>query len=872
MRESQNAYIYDGVYAVDPTLNSFTLSPSVDAVREFKIHTSGTESPFGSNSGGQVIVILKQGQNKFHGSLYEFFRNERLDARNFFDDPGAQKPKLRRNQFGFSAGGALQPGRTFFFGDYEELIERRAITQTTNVPTAQERIGDFSQSLLPAPINIFTGQPFPDARLPYVDPVGAAIAKLYPLPNRNTVGQNFVASPIKRLNSKRFDVRFDQVLAASSRFSGRYSFGGTELFEPYATGSSTLVPGFGNDLQEYGQNLMIATIHAINSNWLNELRFGYNRTDNSTVHQNAGDSLNQTVGLPDFASNQRDLGLTKITVTGFSPLGDEENNPQNSDVESYQILDTVSYTHSAHLVRFGLEQRWVKQDAFRDVLSRGMINFLGAFTQNPLADMLVGLPTYTGGALSNNPQALRTGNTSLFVHENWKLPSDIIFNIGLRYEYNTPAHDAFDRAYIYDPISVASVRVGTNGMPRSGYSSDYNDFAPRLGIAWSPTQNTVIRAGYGIHYNAAPLAPGQGIYFNQPLFQFQLFFPSTQNGPIRLTEPWPTSLQAPLPPSAVTYDRSLRSSYAQHWNIALQGEISDEVIIEVGYHGTSGVHLLAGRDINQATPSTQFPNLRPIPFFQSIDQIETSAHSTYHSIQSQLQCRFRRGLTGQFSYTWAKAIDNASNFFPSATDNNFPQNSYNTSAERGLSSFDVRHRFTGSWVYELPLGKGHRLWGKLHGVLGMLTQGWMLNGVVIMQTGQPSSVILPAELDNSNTGISFIGGAADRPNINGNPVLKNPDPSRWFATDVFTMPTFGSFGTAGRNIVTGPSFKNIDLSLLKVTALNKSAKLQMRLEFFNLFNTPNFHQPNIIFGTPSFGRVLSAHAGREVQLGLKVIF
>ena len=194
------------------------------------------------------------------------------------------------------------------------------------------------------------------------------------------------------------------------------------------------------------------------------------------------------------------------------------NNPQNSDVESYQILDTVSYTHSAHLVRFGLEQRWVKQDAFRDVLSRGMINFLGAFTQNPLADMLVGLPTYTGGALSNNPQALRTGNTSLFVHENWKLPSDIIFNIGLRYEYNTPAHDAFDRAYIYDPISVASVRVGTNGMPRSGYSSDYNDFAPRLGIAWSPTQNTVIRAGYGIHYNAAPLAPGQGIYFNQPLF------------------------------------------------------------------------------------------------------------------------------------------------------------------------------------------------------------------------------------------------------------------------------------------------------------------------------------------------------------------
>ena len=874
LRESHNSYIYDGVYAVDPVLNSFTLTPPVDAIGEFRVHTSGAEAGFGRNSGGQVAVVLKQGVNRLHGSAYEFFRNDSLDARNFFDDPSRSRPKLRRNQFGFAVGGAVRPNSSFFFVDYEGLVERRAITQTTNVPTAAERAGDFSQSLLGPPIDFLTGQPFPDSQLPFQHPIGAGIASLYPLPNRQVFGQNFVAAPTQRNRNNKFDVRFDQSIGRDGSLTGRYSFGDSKLFEPFATGSAVLLPGYGNDVDERGQNLMIAETHALSTRWLNDFRFGFNRIGNRTFQQNINRSVNQSVGLPDFASRDRDLGLSSISVTGFSPLGDEVNNPQQSTVDSYQILDTASYAQGGHLLQFGFERHWISQDAFRDVLSRGLINFLGAFTQNPMADLLLGLPTFTGGAVSDNPQELRTGNTSFFVHDAWKLRRNLTLNLGLRYEYNTPAHDAKDAAFVYDPSVFSVVPVGQNDVPRGGFADDRNNFAPRAGLAWSPfgSRRTVIRAGYGIHHNFSPLAPGQGIYFNPPLFNFQLFFPSQQGGPITVDNPWPAQLQAPVPPSAFAYDRNLRTSYAQQWNFSFQGEINQEVIVEIGYHGTKGSKLLTARDINQPAPSPRFPNLRPLPFFQSIDQTESSADSIYHSLQTQLQCRFRGGLTGLFSYTWSKSIDNASNYFPSAVDNNFPQDSSNVAAERGLSSFDLRQRFSGSWVYELPLGPGHKVGGNLKGWQEAIMTGWMVNGVMTFQTGQPFTVGLPRELDNSNTGISFLGGAADRPNLIGNPVLGSRDPSRWFATEAFGMPAFGAFGSAGRNILSGPSLRNIDFSLLKDMAVGETAKVQFRAEFFNVFNTPNFRQPNAVFGTAGFGRVLSARAGREVQFGLKFLF
>ena len=887
-REDANAYIYDGVYAVDPVLNSFSLTPPVDAVREFRIHTSTTEATFGRNSGGQVSVALKRGANSFHGTVYEFLRNDTLDARNFFDHPARPTPKLRRNQFGFSVGGPLRRNSSFFFVDYEGLRERRAITRTANVPTEAERSGDFSASLSP-PLDFTTGELFPDGRVPFVHPIGGAIADLYPLPNQGDFGRNFVAAPTERGRHDKFDVRIDQSLGRNGTLSGRYSFGDRDLFEPYAAAGFSSVPGYGNDVVERGQNLILSETHTLGDRWINEFRFGYNRVRSGSFQENMGRSINNLVGLPDFATRERDLGLSFITVTAFSPLGDEFNNPQDSTVDSHQILDSVSFAAGNHLLQFGFERRWVAQDAFRDVQSRGMINFSGAFTRNPLADLLLGFPTFTGGAVSDNPQALRTGSTGFFVHDRWRARSDLTLTLGLRYEYNTPAHDEFDAAAVYDPATGGISGVGTNGIPRAGYRADKNNFAPRVGLAWSPfgSRRTVLRAGYGIYHNFSPLAPGQGIYFNPPFFNFQLFFPSPA-APITLADPWPANQQAPVPPAAFTYDLDLRTSYAQQWSFTVQAEINPQVIIEAGYHGTRGTKLLGARDINQPAPSPQRPNLRPNPFFQSIDQIAAASDSIYHSFQTQMQCRFRGGLTGLFSYTWSKSTDNASSFFPSAADNNFPQDSNNVAAEQSLSSFDLRHRFSGSFVYELPWGEGKRFASDLQGWRKAFVSGWQINSIMMFQSGQPFTVRFPREVDNSNTGFSFLGGAADRPNLIGNPVLANPDPQRWFATEAFAAPPFGSFGNSGRNALTGPPLHNVNFSLLKETPLSETAKLQFRAEFFNAFNTPNFDQPNAVgeslfaeddgvtgkalFGIPGFGSIPSAKRGREIQFGLKLLF
>ncbi len=707
MREDMNSFVYDGVYAIDPVLNSFTFTPPVDAVREFRIETANSAAGLGRNAGAQVSVELKRGANDLHGTVYEFLRNDALDARNFFDLAERPQPKLRRNQYGFSLGGPIRKNSTFFFGDYEGLRERRAVTRTTNVPTMAERQGDFSSSALPAPFDFLSGRPFANAQLPLLHPVGQAVANLYPTPNLAAAGQNYVGAPNGSDDHNKFDIRVDQRIGGRGQLSGRYSFADRMRFEPYAAASYSSVPGYGNDVEERGQNAMLSETHSFGGRWVNEARLGFNRVDNRTFHQNSGTSVNSQIGLPNFTDRERSLGLSFIQVTGLSSLGGEFNNPQDSTTESYQLSDNLSFASGNHLVQLGFEHRWIAGNAYRDVMARGQISFTDfAYTQSALADLLLGLPTFTAGAMADNEQNQRTWATNFFVQDSWRVRRGLTLNLGLRYEYNQPPFDAFDAAAIYDPAVQTTVQLGTGNVPRGGYLADKNNFAPRVGLAWTPgdSRKTVIRTAYGIHYNFPALAPGLGIYFNPPFFNFQLYFPS-QAQIIQIQNPWPQGGAAPFPPSATTYDRNLSNTYAQNWSFGIQRELTHELVASVTYNGTRGVNLLGARDINQPAPSPVSPNLRPNPFFSDINQIESSFDSVYHSLQWQLQCRFRAGLTGLFSYTWSRSIDNASNFFPSSGDANFPQDSRNPGAERSRSSFDAPHRFVGSFAYELPFGR-----------------------------------------------------------------------------------------------------------------------------------------------------------------------
>jgi hypothetical protein len=841
-REDSNNFLLDGVFNGDPKLNGIAVTPPVDAVREFEVATNAYDASFGRNAGGQMNVVLKSGTNQVHGTAYEFFRNRVFDARNFF---AAGSDKYQRNQFGGSLGGPLKRNRTFLFGDYEGRRVREGVTRITNVPTARERVGDFP------------GYPLPPS---FLNPVGLAIAALYPLPNRNVLNQNYVSSPTLRDREDHFDLRIDHSLGSKDELTARYSFADRSLYEPFSGPTQPAIPGYGTNVPRRAQNAMAGSTHIFTANMLNELRVGFNRVSAGSFQENMGRNLNGEVGLPVISNKTRDYGLSQVSITGYSPIGDESNNPQHSATTIYQVTDAATWVRGRHLFRAGFDVRWIQQNAFRDEMSRGFLSFLGV-SGNALAEMLLGFPSVTGVARLDNHQHLRTRGTYGYLQDTWRVRPDLTISAGVRYEFNSPPVDAEDRASLYNPATGSLVRVGTGGVPRGGYQPDRNNFAPRLGIAWRPGQGrTVLRAGCGVYYDQGALATGEGLYFNAPYFDFKLFVPYPPIT-LSLSDPFPQNFPIAVPSSALAYQSDLRTAYTDQWNISLQQEFSNNRVAEVAYVGTKGSKLLGARDLNQPAPSPLQPNLRPNPMFDDINILESRGNSTYHSLQARFQQSFHRGLTALASYTWSKSIDDSSSFFLSSGDANYPQDSRNTSAERALSGFDLRHRLSLSYSYDLPLGKG-RLLG-----------GWQTFGIWTFQTGRPFTVALLSDLDNSNTGRSILGfGANDRPHVLRNPELSDPTPERWFDTTAFVVPAYGTFGNSGRNILTGPGYQNISLSIVKNLAFNDGTTLQFRAEAFNVLNHANLDLPDIFVGSPTFGAIRSAQAPRRLQFGAKILF
>jgi hypothetical protein len=864
-REDANDFLLDGIYDGDPKLNGVAVTPQVDAVREFEVLSSTYDASFGRNGGGQISVVLRSGTNQFHGTAYEFFRNAVFDARNYFAPSDAPAPQDQRNQFGGTLGGPIAKDRTFFFMDYQGTRDNTGITQVTNVPTLAERTGDFSQSSLPA-INPTTGTPFPNNQIPsyYLDPTGVAIAALYPAPNRAVLNQNYVSSPVGRLGDDQFDVRVDHNLSPSSQLTFRYSFANSSLFEPFTGPSFPLLPGYGDNVPSRDQNVLAAETHSFTPALLNEFRAGFDRVSLGVYQQDIGQNINSEVGLPTISTNPRDYGLTSITVTGFSPLGDESNNPQHGTTNVYQLNDNLTWVHGRHQAKFGVDYRITQQNAYRDVESRGFIDFTGLLLGNALEELLLGLPTDSGVATLDNPEHLRTHSYNFFANDTWRVRPNLTLNLGLRYEFNSPGVDAQNHANLYDESTQTLVPVGTDGMPRGGYLPDRNNFAPRFGVAWSPgsSSRTVLRAGYGIYFDQSSLAPSEGLYFSPPYFNFSTYYPLGPTAPLLLSDPFPSDFPYPTPTSALAFQRDLRTPYIQQWNFNIERSLGGSRMFEIGYVGSKGTDLIGARDINQPPPSANPNFVRPLPDFADIDLLESNRNSIYHSLQARYEQRLDFGLSLLASYTFAKSIDNASSFFSSAGDPNFPQDSYDLHAERGLSNFDVRQRFVASYGYDLPFGKRSR-WLK----------GWQTFGILQFQTGEPFTVSLLADDDNSNTGIDSLGfGANDRPNVVGSPHLANPSANEWFNTSAFAIPPYGSFGNSGRNTVTGPGMATVDLSLVKNTAIRERATLQFRAEMFNVVNHTNFSLPDNFIGSPTFGQILSAGNPRRLQLGLKLLF
>jgi hypothetical protein len=865
-REDANNFLLDGAYNGDPKLNGVSVTPPVDAIREFEVATSAYDASFGRNAGGQINVVTRSGGNQSHGTAYEFLSDGALDGANFFAPSDQPAPLYRRDQFGGTLGGPLVRDRTFFFVDYQGTRTAAGQTLVTNVPTSAERNGDFSRSGLVA-VDPASGQPLPGNLVPkyYLNPIGVAIAALYPLPDRSAPGANFVSSPSLTDDQNQFDVRLDHSFRQSDNLFTRYSFVDDNLFDPFAGSSGDAsIPGYGIQVPSRAQNLALGETHIFTPTLLSELRLGFNRVSNGDYQQGQGTSINRQLGLPELSTNPRDWGLTLTSVNGFSPIGDDPTTPEHGTTNTDQIADNATWVRGRHLVKFGLELRLLQQNAYRDIESRGFFNFTGLLLGNPLEELLLGAPTETGGATENNPEHLRSRSYDFFGNDTWHILRDLVLTLGLRYEYNSPAVDAADRADVYDQATGSLVQLGQSGFPRGGYSPDYHNFAPQIGLAWSPRvrDTTVVRAAYGIHYDQSSLAPGEGLYFSAPYYNFNLYYPIQGLVNLSLSDPFPSNFPIPYPGSAIAFQSNLHTPYVQQWNFGVQRQLGKPRVLEIAYVGSKGTHLIDSRNIDQPQPSVNQENPGPNPNFSEIDVIESQANSTYNSLQARLQQRLWQGLSLLASYTYAKSIDDASGFFNTTGDPNFPQNSHNLSAERGRSDFDIRQRFTASYAYDLPFFKRHRWLG-----------GWQSFGVLTFETGQPFTVALLPDDDNSNTGISQLGfGANDRPNVTGNPVLSNPTPQEWFNTAAFATPPYGSFGNAGRNILSGPGLRDVNFSIVKNTAVSERLNVQFRAEFFNALNHTNFNLPDNFLGSPTFGQVVSAQDPRRIQFALKLLF
>jgi hypothetical protein len=859
-REDFNHYLLDGVSNVDPKLNTPAVRPPVDAIQEFEVVASNYDASFGRNAGGQLNVITRSGSNRYTGTAYEFLRNGALDARNHFVPEGEPAPDYSRHQFGGSIGGPIARDRTFFFADYEGTRLREGLTRVTTVPTPEERAGDFSASPGGIPGNPFGGSQIPPA---FIHPIGRAIVDLYPPPNRSGPAANFVSSPTLGDDIDQFDAKVEHLLPGGMRLAGRYSFSDRRLLEPFAGTGFATVPGFGNEVNRRGQNLVASLTHASPSMFY-DLRVGYTRVSIGVVPENPQVD-NASVGLATLATDPRDRGLSLISVGGYSPLGHEFNNPQATTSDTFQISDAVTWHRGAHLMKFGGDFWHTRQSGFRDVQARGFLTFVQqGITGNALADLLLGLPVLTGGARLDNPQNLRAHAWSVFAHDEWRVGPALSIAAGLRYDYMTPPVDADDRANLYDAATGTVIPVGTGGIPRGGHDPDRNNFGPRVGFAWAPDaeRRQVIRSGYGVYYNQGALATSEGLYFNPPFFDLRVFFPVQGLPPLTLDDPFPASFPIPVPQSATAYQPDLQTPRMEHWNVSYQREITNRRAIEVAYVGSRGTHLTSARDLNQPAASPVVPNLRPNPRFADITLIESRASSRYHSLQVKYRQRIEDVLSALVSYTYGKSTDDASGFFTSAGDPNFPQNSLDPGAEESRSSFDARHRLSASVSWTLPFTGN--VW----------LENWQVHAVATVETGRPFTVAMHPDIDASNTGRSNLGfGFNDRPDVTGDPALSSGDRSedRWFDTSAFSPPAFGTFGNAGRNSLEGPGFSTVNLAVVRLIPAGP-ARLQLRLEVFNLLNRVNYDLPDGFLGSPTFGRILSAGAPRRVQFGVRVVF
>lgn len=885
-RDNANNFMIDGAPNNARQFGNIAIKPSIDVIQEFKVQSNLYSAEFGQAAFAQVNLVTKSGANEFHGSIFEFLRNDVFDARNFFL---AKVPKLNRNQFGGSFGGPIKRNRSFFFVNYEGLRERRGVDVRRTVPIPEWRRGDFSGEATPIR-DPLTGQPFSGNRIPdnRISPVAKAALARWPSPNIGLPGaltNNFlITNPIK-IRDDQFNVRLDHEFSSRDRLSGRYSIDEREQV------TTPSLPGFEFIDPPRHQNIVLSHTHVFTPRLLNEFKVAFTRTEFKQVSPNTGRQgffgqfgINHQLAGPQFEGAPTFV-FQRITMTTF---GDGDFIPLNDISNEYNYADNLTYTVRSHTLKAGFTLTKYQQNTPGAVpgFRRGQFVFRGDFTGHPFADFLLGSPFQATRVVGTGVETGRSTWHGYYFNDDWKASKNLVLSFGVRYEYVSPLVDILNRRSVFFPLTnefntglpgqiivadspEAGQLLGLKGIGRRAlYDPDRNDWAPRFGFAYSFGQKTVVRGGYGIFYHQAQnFVNNFVINRRQPPFAETQVFLSDGRVPLNLSDPF-SGQSAPQVISTQNINPHFRDGYVQQWNLTVQRELARDLVLEVGYVANKGTKLteLVFYNVPLPEPGPINPR-RPFPQWGAALSLDSFVTSSYQSLQMKVQKRFSRGLSFLASYTYSKSIDISSERGSGDRAGIEGGNQRDLKGYfRGLSGFDVRNRFVLSYVYELPFGPGRRFLNSVNPVLREVVSGWQLSGITAFQSGFPFSVLLPADPAN-------IGLGGNRPDRVRDGQLEHPTIDRWFDTDAFARPANPfSFGNSGRNILIGPGLRNWDLGVSKYTAIGERYRLQFRAEFFNLFNNVNFNLPGRTLGLDTFGRIDSAGRAREMQFGLKLEF
>ena len=894
------------------------VDPPVETLQEMRVLTNGFSAEYGGSAGGVIVMNTKSGTNQRHGSLFEYFRNEKLDSANFFSPwVNGQKDRapIRYNVFGGTTSGPILRNKAFYFFGYEGSRRRDGRTVAMTVPSVLERGGDFSQSYNAngSPAVIYdpaTGTPanrtaFPGNRIPTTqfDPVALNVLKSYPLPNRppdNLAGtNNFRANTVDLLDRDTTTVKVDYNLSDANKLTVRY----LRNREDSGTRSLYADPGAEPTVNRDGGgwNLLGGWTRILNPTVINELRASW--VDRTTLAHSPGLGKHYPTtlglrGIPDDA-------FPRFSINGYTALGSNNQQRDQTPIQQSQISDTISWIHGTHSLRFGGEMRRSRNRDLRMQLVSGAFTFNRNVTGlnnrnttgNSIASLLLGAPSNFSAA---SPPVIDRSSwyVSGFFQDDWQIHRNLVLNLGLRWEIDTPFRtvnnilNGFDMEAI-NPVSGTRGVVkfaGVGGFPASPHDADWNNFAPRVGFAWKAfgSTKTVVRGAFGIFY-AAPYDGGDATTSVATGFGDALAIPNGGDGtPIsfRLRDPIPvTTIHSTLddsfgavpvgtqPFTSVSfYERKRATGYSQQMNLSVQHEVFGGMMVDLGYLGNLSRKMPSDPlSINQIRPELLGPGssqaLRPYPQFSDVlVQSPALGVMNYHALVAKAQKRFSKGFNLLATYTWSKALDNTTSIAALGNEGSAYSNLYNRRADYGPSENDIRHRITWSSVYQMPFGRG-RKYGS-NSLAGAVFGNWSIGSVLIWQTAPPFTV-----RTSTNTTQAFSAGAL-RADVIRDPNLGASERSiyRWFDTGAFSQPAQYQFGNQGINIVRAANRLSVNGSILRDFPINDRFRFQLRGEAFNLLNSAVFGLPGQVLGNADFGIVSTAASPRQVQLGLRLVF